>query len=131
MTPLRPEDATAAKKVTIPAEVFEAFDELIAEGWDGKNSTVNQDEVIERILSKLQAVHRNSITRKDIFDKGWLDVEAIYRADGWDVYYDKPAYNETYTATFEFTKLDEGVVSGLSKLTDEEKKALAKHWRKR
>ena len=58
-----------------------------------------------------------------------MDIESIYRADGWGVYYDKPGYNETYTATFEFTKLNERVLSGLAKLTDEEQEALAEHWR--
>ncbi len=32
----------------------------------------------------------------------WLNVEELYRAQGWTVTYDKPGYNESYPATFTF-----------------------------
>lgn len=101
--PLRPEDITEAKRAAVPDEVIEAFNELIAEDWSGTCATVSQDEVVERILSKLAEAGLD-LTRDELFDKGWLDVEDIYRDDGWDVYYDKPGYNETYPATFRFSK---------------------------
>jgi hypothetical protein len=40
-----------------------------------------------------------------IFEKGLLDVETVYERAGWKVTYDKPAYNETYPATFRFVAL--------------------------
>jgi hypothetical protein len=44
-------------------------------------------------------------TRKDIFDKGWLDIEDIYRAADWVVAYDKPGFNEThFEANYTFSK---------------------------
>jgi len=43
-------------------------------------------------------------TRDEVFDKGWLNIEPMYRAAGWKVVYDKPAYNESYEPTFTFTK---------------------------
>lgn len=52
------------------------------------------------ILSKFD--HR--IDRQEIFDNCWLDVEDIFEEVGWKVVYDKPGYNESYPANFEFTK---------------------------
>jgi len=42
------------------------------------------------------------MARDEIFDRGWLDVEDLYRISGWRVEYHKPGYNETYEPTFEF-----------------------------
>lgn len=47
---------------------------------------------------------RRGMKRDELFDKGWMDIEPIYRKSGWRVEYDKPAYNETYPATFTFSK---------------------------
>jgi hypothetical protein len=44
------------------------------------------------------------VERAVVFDKGWLDVESIFRAEGWKVKYDKPAYCETYKAFFVFSR---------------------------
>lgn len=40
----------------------------------------------------------------EVFKKGWLNVEYLFRAAGWEVQYDKPGYNETYEAYFTFSK---------------------------
>jgi hypothetical protein len=47
---------------------------------------------------------RLEVTRDDVYDKGWLNIEPVYAEFGWVVEYDKPGYNESYDATFEFTK---------------------------
>lgn len=39
-----------------------------------------------------------------VYGKQYLDVEDIYRKEGWKVVYDKPAYCETYEPTFTFSK---------------------------
>jgi hypothetical protein len=41
-------------------------------------------------------------TRQQVFDNNWLDVEDIFRKAGWKVNYEKPAYNESYPASFKF-----------------------------
>ena len=43
------------------------------------------------------------LKRADVFSNHWLDVEDIYREQGWNVEYDKPTYNETYDAYFVFS----------------------------
>ena len=44
------------------------------------------------------------ITSQDVLDKDYLNIEEVFRAVGWVVIYDKPAYNESYEPTFEFRK---------------------------
>lgn len=95
--PISPDEC---RKLNIPDEVIESFNELIQEKFRGKSATVLQDEVIERILSKFN----HYIGRQEIYDNCWLDVEDLFGEAGWKVVYDKPGYNESYPAKFEFTK---------------------------
>ncbi len=99
MEPLKPEDVVDAKKDSLPDEVMKAFNELIAEHWDGVSSQFKQKEAIEKIMKKLP-----KITSQDVLDKDYLNIEEVFRAVGWVVIYDKPAYNESYEPTFEFRK---------------------------
>ncbi|HZJ65947.1 MAG TPA: hypothetical protein VFD36_20710 [Kofleriaceae bacterium] len=99
MSPLRPEDVVDKKRDRMPKEVIAAFDELIAEKWDGREAVIPQPEVIERIKQKLV-----TLSGDDVIGRGYLDIEPIYEKVGWKVEYDKPAFNEAGTATFTFTK---------------------------
>ena len=63
-----------------------------------KESHFTQDALIEYCLKYAP----KDVTRHTIFDNHWLDIEPIYRRAGWIVEYDKPAYCETYLATFTF-----------------------------
>jgi hypothetical protein len=92
--PIRPEEI----EQTLPEEVFTAFNELIRENLRGRVATVYQSDAEIRVADKL------SLTKKEVMDKGYLDVEDAYRKAGWKVEYDKPAYNESYEAFFRFTK---------------------------
>jgi hypothetical protein len=42
--------------------------------------------------------------RAEVFSKHYLDFEDVYRKQGWKVYFDRPGFNESYTATFTFSK---------------------------
>lgn len=95
--PIRPEEVVKAKKESLPNEVIHVFNEAIAEVWNGTYSKVSQDAMADRIADRL------GIDREAVFEKHYLDVEEVFRAAGWKVVYDKPAYCETYPATFEFT----------------------------
>ncbi len=96
--PISPSEATRLKKAAIPDVVFETFNELIAENISSGTAIVRQDEVVKRLVDK-------GLNRQEIFDKGWLDVEPIYRKSGWAVSYDKPGFNEDpYPSKFEFRK---------------------------
>lgn len=97
MPPIKPEDAHPENK-EIPEFVFEAFNELIEKNLKGKTAHIYQDDAVQL------ASEKSSYTRADIFNRGWMDVEPHYEAAGWKVHYDKPGYNESYPAYFEFTK---------------------------
>lgn len=97
--PITPDEVLSKKKVIIPPEVFDAFNELIAENWDGIDATVLLKEVSDLIVSKLKLTDDTII-----YKKKYLDIEELYREAGWDVKYDQPAYNETFKATFIFSK---------------------------
>lgn len=96
--PIKPEDVVSRKKEILPTEVFKVFNDLIAEHWNGHSANFTQNEVIERIKTAM------NIPRQTVFDKHYLDVESIYRKEGWAVEYDKPGYSETYSANFTFAK---------------------------
>lgn len=91
---ITPEDADKAREKSIPPEVFEAFNELIVADLDAYGTaTVRQCDVEKAIRAKIGTIEMR-----------WLDVESSYRAAGWRVEYDKPAYNETYEPTFKFNR---------------------------
>lgn len=100
--PITPEEArdAAAEAKHIPPEVFESFNELIVKNLRGAYATVSQNEVLKLITERL------GITRDQVFDEHYLDVEAAYQAAGWAVDYDAPGYNESYKTTFKFRIAD-------------------------
>lgn len=93
--PISPAEVAAAKREHIPAVVFEAFNAEIAANFTGGRAKVLQKDVVARLVE-------GGMDRQVIFDKGYLNVEEAYRAEGWRVEYDKPGYNESYDASFEF-----------------------------
>ena len=95
--PIRPDEVHELKTVTIPAEVFDAFNECIAKVWNGRSARIVQESVVLKILEKMPGLHRRTI-----FENHWLDVEEAYRAQGWTVFYDKPGFDERYEAYFVF-----------------------------
>ena len=99
MEPIKPSDVISKKTKVIPAYVIEVFNMMIIEKFTNGSAALKQKETVERIKErmKLQA-------SKNIFSINWLDVEDIFRKAGWEVEYDKPGFNESYDATFTFSK---------------------------
>lgn len=95
--PVRPEDIADAKTVQIPAAVFDAFNAEIALRYDNGWAKVKQAAVVERLVN-------GGMQRSEIFSAGWLNVEEAYRGVGWDVWYEKPGFNESGDSFFEFRK---------------------------
>lgn len=93
--PMSPAEAMELQVQQIPDEVFIAFNALIAQDLSNGRATVKQNDVVARLEGQ-------GMNRREIYDRHWLDVEDSYRALGWKVLYDKPGYNETYDAFFEF-----------------------------
>ena len=95
--PITPDEVASAKRAHIPDAVFDAFNAEIAAAFTAGSATVKQDKVVQRLID-------GGMERREIFDKGYLNVEEVYRDAGWNVTYDKPAYNESYSAFFVFKK---------------------------
>jgi len=97
--PITPDEVTSGRK--IPDEVIVAFNTLIEKNWDGERSVIGQRDAIDEILRNFSG-RIPPMTKDYIFDNHYLDVEGIFSNVGWKVTFDKPAYNETYEATFTF-----------------------------
>lgn len=91
--PITPKELANAPSAHIPDEVIAAFNELIAE----TGGRVTQDAVVKRILAKMP-----DVPREDVFTKGWLNVDSVYRKAGWKVAFDRPGSDETYQAYWTF-----------------------------
>ncbi len=96
--PIRPEEVT----YNIPDFVIKAVNFLIQEKWNGEEAIIKQDEIMGLISSNDPDDDKPS--RREIYDRHWLDFEDLYREAGWFVMFDKPAYNENYDAYFQFKK---------------------------
>lgn len=95
--PISPEEIET--NATKPDEVIQVFNELIKKYWDGTQAKIKQDEIIELIADRM------SIKVNAVFENKYLDVEYLYRIEGWMVEYDKPGYNENpYLPMFIFSK---------------------------
>ena len=98
--PLAPSDVTAAQVELFPDFVIETWNTVIAKNWSGTQSRILQDDIMLELIAAAPML----INRGDVFARHWLDIEDVYRAEGWAVQYDKPAYNEDYPAYFVFKK---------------------------
>ena len=94
--PITPSEVRDVKESEIPNEVISVVNKLIAEKFNNHTATILQDDIVERIEKEM------NIDSEIIFKKGWLNFEELYRKYGWEVSYDKPAYCETYPASFTF-----------------------------
>jgi hypothetical protein len=95
--PIKPEEVARLKENIFPNEVFEAFNELIAEKYSNGIATVMLKDVVSQMVAK-------GLDKKDIFGRGWIHVEEVYRLAGWKVKLDQPGYNESYESYFVFSK---------------------------
>ena len=95
--PIKPSEVTQC----IPNWIIKGANECIKAHYQelNKESYFTQDTLIEYCL---KYAPNEEIDRKTIFDNHWLDIEPIYRKEGWIVEYDKPAYCENYAANFTF-----------------------------
>lgn len=90
---ISPSDIPKAKADAIPEAVIKVFNDMIARNFSGRSATVIQKDVVEEL------VNNHGMFRETIFGNGYLNVEEIYRDQG----YDKPSYCENYGAYFEFS----------------------------
>lgn len=96
---ITPEEAVNYQDGRIPDFVIDAVNSVIKAKIVGGRLTVKQDEIMEAVLAHPDCPTKD---RQEVFGNHWLDFEKIYRAAGWEIDYDKPAYNESYPALFTF-----------------------------
>ncbi len=97
--PITPDEVVPWKeRIVFPPEVLDAINDVIAKHWNGSQSYFTQDEVVAAIMTA------TGLERQEVYDRHYVDFEPIYRESGWSVYYDKPAYCESYEPTFTFKK---------------------------
>ena len=105
IAPITPEEAQKQHFAQyVPNEVYEAVNEILAEKYCDSGITIHQDEVVSRAIEKMQS-DGTCVPVEDFFTYHWLDFEAPYRASGWEVSYEKPAYNESFAAHWVFRKV--------------------------
>lgn len=97
--PCTPQQARDAWETTIPDEVFEVFNTLLSEKYNSNSIIILQTLVVDQLMLKMPQVKRS----EELFERHWLDIEPMYRKAGWDVKYDKPAYNEDFEPSWTFT----------------------------
>ena len=96
--PIDPENVQEAKNCDIPDVIIKVVNEMIVEKWDGSSSTIKQENIVKAVEK------RSEYTSEEIYNNKWMDFEDLFTRAGWKVKYDKPAYCESYDATFEFSK---------------------------
>jgi len=102
---LGPREIQVNKNNNIPDEMIQAANELLAENLDVHSDATFTSKALTRRYRELVA--GSEATEEMIagikIEMRWLDIEDRYRRKGWDVEYDKPAYNETYDGYYEFS----------------------------
>ena len=94
-----PEDVLKKRVETIPDYVIDAFNALLTENYQEDETIIEQEDVIRKIL---EYSTDDGLTRETIFKKHYLDIENLYRNNGWEVDYKKPMFNECFKAYFVF-----------------------------
>lgn len=97
MPPVSPEKLGHVKS-PIPEFLFEVVNSMLS-----RRLTIYQKDVVEAILALRPKV---AVDAKEIFERHWLDFESAYEREGWDVWYDKPGYNESYDPSWHFSPKD-------------------------
>lgn len=90
--------AVQGKGHHLPDAVVESVNELLIKYGASSHIVIKQKEIEELVVTRL------GVSAQVIYAEKWMDFEPVFRDAGWDVYYDKPAYCETYEPTFTFTK---------------------------
>ena len=106
--PITPAEAMGQKRCMIDPRAVDAINSLIVIRMQPDGSATFTLEELALViavavgLADPEAKETSHETFAIIKDRGWLDIEPIYEQAGWQVKFDKPAYNESYKAFFVF-----------------------------
>lgn len=100
--PITPGEVYQTQQDSIPDFVFEVVNDLLVKRVSTPygQATIKQDDIAKAI--RAHPTYLQMQPQPDIYAGHWMDFEDHYRKAGWNVEYDKPAYNENYPATFTF-----------------------------
>ena len=105
--PVTPADMPK-KSDRIPDEVISAVNTMIIAGWDGDEAHVVQDDIIREALTNFNGSNIK-MTRDELFDRHYLDIEECFRKAGWEVEYYSPERGETFKSYFRFIKMPDDI----------------------
>lgn len=99
--PLAPSDVVSAQVAGFPDFVIETWNAAIAKNWSGTQSRILQKDMVFELI----AASPTLINSADVFSENWLDIEALYRLEGWIVEYESHLINTgCHEAYFLFKK---------------------------
>lgn len=93
--PLTPAEVMSSISQVIPDFVIDAVNYLLQKHYRGCTVTILQKDIEAEIKKRKGGIK---------FEDWWLDFEPVYEKAGWRVKYDKPGFNETYDASYIFSK---------------------------
>lgn len=99
MKPITPDEAKNKKANSIHPKMIETVNDLLAKHYNDHTIVLKQEDIISEFLKRVP-----EYGRKNIFDNNQLDFERVFKKYGWNVSYDRPGYNETYSPSFEFRR---------------------------
>lgn len=98
MPAIKPDEVVQAR-TELPNAVFDVFNDLIVEKFNGNYARVLQKDVEERLVDR-------GFVKSELYSHHWMDVEDAYKQAGWSVIHDQPIWRATYDAYYEFSVHD-------------------------
>jgi hypothetical protein len=92
--PIKPEEILDKKIATIPDDMIQAVNELIAKNWNGSDATIKKEELLINFF-KISGLKDDRANRENLYNAHALDFEFAYRKEGWSVTYDSPTYGDS------------------------------------
>lgn len=97
--PIAPNELVENLAMVFPDWVIQGINNAIQKEFRGTYPiTILEKDIVESIL----LVAPENTTRVELYNNKYIDFEPLYRQWGWNVTYDKPAWNEDYKPSFEF-----------------------------
>lgn len=97
--PISPDVAKLKFYDNIPDIIIDAVNALIIKNYNPNtnSSTVKKKDIVNAVIGD------DDIKESTIYDNHWLDFEPLYRAEGWDVEFDSPDWDEHYDSFYKFS----------------------------
>lgn len=92
--PIKPEEIIEKKINAIPDAMFQAVNELLARNWNGTQSVIRKEELLD-LYFFITGETKDRPAYDKIYKFHWLDFEDAYREAGWYVDYEQPSYGDS------------------------------------